>query len=221
MASDVLMFASRKEPYGQSHGDSERHARIVEAAQRAFVRLGFHAATMQNVAEEAGMSAGNLYRYFPSKEALVEGLCFHDHDQRAENFLALASRTDLVEAFVTTLRENVFGAPREKARLIVEIWAEASRNPRVAQISRDFDDATFDGLCMLLTEAKSKGAVAANVDVKFVARTMVTLVAGVFKRLAIDAEFEREREASYAIVILRGLLSGASAPAPASVAETI
>ena len=29
---------------------------------------------MQHVAEEAGMSAGNLYRYFPSKEAIVEGL---------------------------------------------------------------------------------------------------------------------------------------------------
>ena len=42
--------------------------------ERAFVRYGFHAATMQNVADEAGMSAGNLYRYFPSKEAIVEGL---------------------------------------------------------------------------------------------------------------------------------------------------
>jgi TetR/AcrR family transcriptional regulator, repressor for uid operon len=215
-----MNLVSRNESYGRPNGDSERHARIVEAAQRAFVKLGFHAATMQNVAEEAGMSAGNLYRYFPSKEALVEGLCFHDHDERAENFLALASRTDVVEAFVTTLRENVFGAPREKAQLIVEIWAEASRNPRVAQISRDFDAATFEGLCMLLTEAKSKGAVAANVDVEFVARTMMNLVAGIFKRLAIEAEFEREREAGYAITVLRGLLNGALAPA-ASAAETI
>jgi DNA-binding transcriptional regulator YbjK len=31
---------------------------IVRAAERAFVRFGFHATTMQNVAEEAGMSAG-------------------------------------------------------------------------------------------------------------------------------------------------------------------
>ena len=54
--------------------EDERRAHIVAAAERAFVRYGFHAATMTQVADEAGMSAGNLYRYFPSKEAIVEGL---------------------------------------------------------------------------------------------------------------------------------------------------
>ena len=62
-------------PAGRRTADPERRERILEAAERAFVRHGFHAATMQHVADEAGMSAGNLYRYFPSKEAIVEGLC--------------------------------------------------------------------------------------------------------------------------------------------------
>ena len=39
-----------------------------EAAERAFVRNGFHATTMQHVADEVGMSAGNLYRYFPPRK---------------------------------------------------------------------------------------------------------------------------------------------------------
>ncbi len=63
--------------------DVERRERILEAAERAFVRHGFHATTMQHVAEEIGMSAGNLYRYFPSKEAIVEGLCALDQEARA------------------------------------------------------------------------------------------------------------------------------------------
>jgi TetR/AcrR family transcriptional repressor of uid operon len=41
---------------------SERHIRILDAAERVFARAGFHAATMQDVAAEAGMSPGNLYR---------------------------------------------------------------------------------------------------------------------------------------------------------------
>ena len=55
------------------------------------MRYGFHAATMTQVADEAGMSAGNLYRYFPSKEAIVEGLCLNDQVQRSEAFASLAS----------------------------------------------------------------------------------------------------------------------------------
>src|SRR5580658_9276245 len=120
--------------------DAERRERILEAAERAFVRNGFHATTMQLVADEAGMSAGNLYRYFPSKEAIVEGLCELDLARRAESFAAfadlMARNGDLTEAMRKGLREHVFGKLPGKARLIVEIWAEAGRNPRVAEITR-------------------------------------------------------------------------------------
>jgi len=200
------------DPLAKPRGDSERVTRIVAAAQRAFVRHGFHAATMQHVAEEAGMSAGNLYRYFASKEALVEGLCLFDHNERAENFLALLSRSDLVDALASVLNESVVHAPREKARLICEIWAEAGRNPRVAEITRNFDTAALEGLSALLNAAKANGGVAAHLDADFVARTMFTLVAGLFKRLAVEENFDRDREAQYAIAILKGLFSGAVKP---------
>jgi AcrR family transcriptional regulator len=196
------------DPLPKPRGDAERLTRIVEAAQRAFVRHGFHAATMQHVAEEAGMSAGNLYRYFASKEALVEGLCLYDHNERAANFITLASRSDLIDALAAVLNDIVVHAPREKARLICEIWAEAGRNPRVAEITRGFDAAALEGLRTLLNAAKAKGGAAANLDPDFVARSMITLVAGLFKRLAVEEDFDREREARYAIAILKGLFSG-------------
>src|SRR5271165_2654726 len=117
--------------------DVERRERILEAAERAFVRHGFHATTMQHVAEEIGMSAGNLYRYFPSKEAIVEGLCALDQEARARAFAELmAHNGNFMEAISAGLREHVLGRPAEKARMIVEIWAEAGRNPRVAEITR-------------------------------------------------------------------------------------
>ena len=70
----------------ERQADHARRDHIAAAAERAFVRHGFHAATMQQVAEEAGMSAGNLYRYFPSKEALVEGICMLDQRERGAAF---------------------------------------------------------------------------------------------------------------------------------------
>src|SRR5688572_16658198 len=64
----------------------DRRTHIINAAERCFVRAGFHRTTMQDVAAEAGMSPGNLYRYFPSKDALVAGLCGRDRAELAREF---------------------------------------------------------------------------------------------------------------------------------------
>ena len=117
--------------------EESRRERILEAAERAFVRHGFHAATMQHVAEEARMSAGNLYRYFPSKEAIVEQLCAFDQEEGAAAFAEIAAAgRDLAEAMAAGFRDHVVARPPEKARMIVEIWAEAGRNARVGGASR-------------------------------------------------------------------------------------
>ncbi|MGC3996784.1 MAG: helix-turn-helix domain-containing protein [Anaeromyxobacter sp.] len=48
---------------------------ILEAAARVFADGGYHAATMQAIAREAGFTAASLYTYFDSKEAIYTGLC--------------------------------------------------------------------------------------------------------------------------------------------------
>ncbi|AKU92341.1 TetR/AcrR family transcriptional regulator [Vulgatibacter incomptus] len=47
---------------------------ILEAAARAFVHSGLKAATMQDIAKEAGYTAASLYGYFSSKEEILKGL---------------------------------------------------------------------------------------------------------------------------------------------------
>ena len=199
--------------------DAERRAHIVAAAERAFVRFGFHATTMQNVAEEAGMSAGNLYRYFPSKEAIVEGLCMADQVQRTEVFSELIGRLDLREALATTLREHLLSRPTEKARMIVEIWAEAGRNPRVAAITAAVDADVLAGLTKVL-HAVGRGR-GATFDPEFAAIVIFTLVSGLFKRLALEPDFDREAAAAMALGVLEALLAGALAPALGKTAEEV
>ena len=48
----------------------ETRIAIVEAALSVFAQKGFRDATMQDVSRLAGLSAGNIYRYFPDKLAL-------------------------------------------------------------------------------------------------------------------------------------------------------
>ena len=142
-----------------------RRERILEAAERAFVRYGFHAATMQHVAEEADMSAGNLYRYFPSKEAIVDSLCALDQEGNTEAFAELlAQHTDIAKAIRIALRDHVFAKPPEKARMIVEIWAEAGRNPRVAEMTRALNADVLVKLEKVIDAAKAAGVASAALE---------------------------------------------------------
>src|SRR5215212_11254207 len=107
----------------------DRRGRILDAAERCFVRAGFHRTTMHDVAAEAGMSPGNLYRYFASKEAMVVGLAERDRARVGEDFSAFAGEEDFLETFARIGRKHFAEEPRERAILCLEIWAEATRNP--------------------------------------------------------------------------------------------
>jgi TetR/AcrR family transcriptional regulator, repressor for uid operon len=202
-------------PIGRRITDPDRRLRILEAAERAFVGNGFHATTMQHVADEAGMSAGNLYRYFPSKEAIVEGLCELDQAELAAAFAELmADDRHILEAMRCGLRKHVLLKPPEKARLLVEIWAEAGRNPRVAQMTRAIDAEVRARVETLMDAAKVAGAASPCLDSRFGARFFVTFVAGLFKRIAIEGDFDPEAETPMAIGVLKALLAGALSADP-------
>jgi TetR/AcrR family transcriptional regulator, repressor for uid operon len=207
---------------GRRPGDAERRERILAAAERAFVRHGFHATTMQHVADEIGMSAGNLYRYFPSKEAIVEGLCERDQAERARAFGELmADNRSIPEALCSAVRKHVLARPPAKARMIVEIWAEAGRNPRVAEITRTIDDDVMAGLEQLMDAAKAAGSASPRLDSRFGARFFFTFVAGLFKRMAIEPGFDPSVESEMAVGVLKALFAGALSPDPAAPSEGI
>jgi len=44
--------------------------KIEEAALRLFILQGFHGTSVRDIAYEAGVSIGNIYNYYPTKEAL-------------------------------------------------------------------------------------------------------------------------------------------------------
>jgi AcrR family transcriptional regulator/transcriptional regulator with XRE-family HTH domain len=47
---------------------------VLEGAARVFVRQGFHATTMREVAAEAGLSVAGIYHHYPSKERILVAL---------------------------------------------------------------------------------------------------------------------------------------------------
>jgi AcrR family transcriptional regulator len=118
--------------------DALRREEIIAAARHCFVRHGFHAASMASIAERAHMSVGQIYRYFNSKEEVVQtivqgiaakrlarmppGNCWADMARK------LASR------FLPATPED-----EEDDVLLLEVVAEATRNPQVAATIREYD----------------------------------------------------------------------------------
>ncbi|HLN10566.1 MAG TPA: TetR/AcrR family transcriptional regulator [Xanthobacteraceae bacterium] len=195
--------------------DISRRLTILAAAERAFVRHGFHASTMHDVAVEAGMSPGNLYRYFPSKDAIVAGLCECDQEQLADDFAGLAAARDVVGAIERMLRKRLIEEPREPLQLIVEIWAESTRNPVIAAIQSKVDGLVRERLLATVEAAKRLGAAAPGIDVDFAVRALMTIGAGLFKRRVLEPDFDGEVEVAVAVCLIRTVFRGLAQPAPA------
>lgn len=189
--------------------DAERRERILEAAERAFAAHGFHAATMQHVAEAAGMSAGNLYRTFPSKEAIVQGLCERDQQERIESFARLLEIEDVFVAIAEGLREHVALRPRRKLTLMVEIWAEAARNPAIAALARAIDADVHHKLESVVRLAQERGEAEPGLEPAAVADFFFTYVNGLLKRLALEPDLDAEAEAARAADLFRAVCKGA------------
>jgi len=53
----------------------DTRARIMETAETLFRRLGYAKTTVADIASELRMSPANVYRFFPSKTAIVQAIC--------------------------------------------------------------------------------------------------------------------------------------------------
>ena len=200
---------------------ADRRARILDAAERSFCRSGFHRTTMQDVAVEAVMSPGNLYRYFPSKDALVAGLCERDRLNLGREFSELGTTAgDFLASFRALGRKHFDEANKAKAKLCLEIWAEATRNPAIAALQAEFDSTLVEQLAAAFERAKESGFVHPSVNARAVASIISKLGDGLFVRRAVSADFDPDREVAEVFAVIASLLQGAIAlPVPACRSE--
>ena len=126
----------------EDEAQAERRARILDAAERCFVRSGFHRTTMQDVAAEAKMSPGNLYRYFPSKgELFAEALALNaQHEVRV-----VAAVAEVEEPASSRLANavRVFAERAVRARRLAWAMLAEPAEPEVA-VARLIYRRTFE-----------------------------------------------------------------------------
>jgi AcrR family transcriptional regulator len=119
------------------HLDPERAAsrrrQVLDAAASCFRRSGFHGASMAEISKEAGMSAGHIYNYFDGKDAIIASFVDDNVERVSALIRDLESHPDPLQKILDDVdlkvRENL--DPSHWV-LPLEIFAEASRNPKIA-----------------------------------------------------------------------------------------
>ncbi|MFE8048830.1 TetR/AcrR family transcriptional regulator [Brenneria goodwinii] len=130
-----------------------RRDQIISAARFCFRRSGFHGAGMAQIASHARLSVGQIYRYFANKDAVIEEIV----SQIVNNRLQLIKlTTDHPVKMAKILAERGLVGD-EKTReddhaLMLEVTAEATRNPRVAALLQEADNKLFQQAATMLQQ---------------------------------------------------------------------
>ena len=119
--------------------DRIRRDQIVAAGRTCVVRHGFHAATMAEIAAAARMSVGQIYRYFPNKEAIVHTIVERIVERRLQALMETAGRPDEAHKMAEQLAAGIPDESRDDDALMLEVTAESTRNPAVAKIVKQAD----------------------------------------------------------------------------------
>ncbi len=173
---------------------AERRQHILDAAIRCFARNGFHLTRTAEICAEAGMSPGNLFHYFPSKDAIIAAIV--EDDQRASTArLALAADSDDAWAALLAIIDDTLAAYADPLflRITLEIIGEAVRNPALHACVQTNEAARRAALADLLARATARGQVRLDSDAGTAADWLLLLLDGAFGRAMVERPFHPER----------------------------
>ncbi|MGL4490965.1 MAG: TetR/AcrR family transcriptional regulator [Rhizobiaceae bacterium] len=160
MAEPLDVYSHPNDRGARAEKREAQTARIMDAARKCFVQSGFRGASMHEICREADMSPGALYRYFPSKEAIIEAIAEND---RREDQMILSTMTEgptLIDGFMKAGMAH-FAMVRERgmAPLFTEIRAESMRNEAVRNVCMTNQNQVIQAFHAFLTYGVARGEI--------------------------------------------------------------
>ena len=153
---------------------TDKRDAIMTAALELFVERGFFGTAVPEIADKAGVGAGTIYRYFESKEALVNALYRQEKQRFAERVIHDFPATTIARELFRTMwmRMAKFAVENPKPFIFLELHHHASYldNESVALEARMLDLFTN-----VVTAAQARGELKAGPP-----RLLMGLVMGAF-----------------------------------------
>jgi AcrR family transcriptional regulator len=188
--------AAEPEAGRRLRADARRNrTRVLEAAEAVFASRGTTAST-EEIARQAGVGIGTVFRHFPTKEALLEAIVVARLERLASEAGSLSEDEDAGAAFFSFFNRAV----ERSATKIALVDALADAGVDVERAAAKAGRELRQRLAVLLGRAQRAGAVRDDVEVEHV----IALLAGA-SRAAEHAGWDREVQARTVAVMLDGL----------------
>jgi TetR/AcrR family transcriptional regulator, repressor for uid operon len=185
----------------------QRRQDILAAAARVFKAKGFHLARTSDICDEAGLSAGTVFRHFATKREMILAIAQMEFETYQSVVAQLASR-DGLEALgridsaglADLLRPTVFA-------LGADSWLELTRDPDGHARMLAFDRELRETLTEMLRKGQSAGWVQPGINPAGAANLLMALVSGLNYDVEIGAEVDlRDTAQALADFVTRNLL---------------
>lgn len=160
---------------------------LLETAVLVFLEKGYHQTGIRDIAERAGVSLGNLYNHFPSKEAvLVEIAKIEAEEIKAYQTILSGSKSALhkLEKFAKTYLSH--NAEIENVILNIEITSEAIRSEEIAKIYEENYNILVHAIEACLLEAEQRNEIALLPDRKAFAYFLLSSIEKTGERICFE-----------------------------------
>ena len=192
--------------------NSIRRAHILDAAIKVFAAKGFRAATIKDVAAEAGVADGTIYNYFANKIALLMGILNPQSDGVEAAAAAAPPLSNDPATFITDMFARSWSELSPKTLDVLRIvFSEALINPELRAIyaERTIGPAVNMSKPMLRSFVKAKSMRAHDADLS--SRALIASIFGFVMLRLLGDEITAERwddlPAHLAILFQDGLTS--------------
>ncbi len=195
----------------------DRHEQILQAAMVCFAKCGFHQTSMHDISERAGISVGLIYRYFENKEAVISAMA-DGHKEELQHTLERARQAPtLLDAMETLFTAHCSdSAPQVEAAFVIDLFAEAGRNPTIAALVRDVSNTALQGVTELIERSPEATTMTNGLSARELAEMIFAINDGMLMREVLqrtrssDAR-RRERQLSVARNLWRLLFANEEA----------
>jgi AcrR family transcriptional regulator len=187
-----------------------RRRHVLDAAEQCFCKYGFHNASMAQIAQAANMSVGHIYRYLPNKEALITEIVKRDAAVALANVEALENDARPIRQALQAYARRTIDrlAQPTRATLMLEVMAEASRNPGVAAMVREAFSEVQARTVSLLMRARPHGCSVQEMRERV--QVLDLLFAGMIMKMVKTPDFDREPLAVLVTECIAKMVEGTS-----------
>ena len=164
---------------------------LVAAASRVFARRGYHQATVEEIAAEAGFSTGAVYSNFSGKEQLFLALADRQVSERVAEIQAVADaaeREDDAGAEAAAQFRTFLERDPDWPLLFYEFWSLSVRNPNLHRELAKRRDAIRDALADTLERVAAQH----GFELRFPPQTLATAIAASLNGLAFERAADPE-----------------------------